>query len=94
MASSDIIQFRVTSQVKADFEKRCKDRGESVSEAARKLLMDDLYAPKSPLEKLNEAFASADEKLDAGDLTEPTVDEIVAYCKEVRAERSSQMLAS
>lgn len=89
-----MIQFRVTPQVKADFEKRCKERGESVSEAARDLLVKDLYAEKTPLEKLNEAFASADEKTAAAGLPEPTVDEIVGYCKKVRARRSAEMLAS
>lgn len=55
--------------------------------------MADLYDEKSPADELASIFASADEKLAASGLPEPSIDQIVEYCERVRAERSAQMLA-
>ena len=93
MSATEIVQFRVEPSVRRDLESRCARRGVSVSQGLRDIVMVDLYGEKPPADELASIIASADEKLDASGLPEPSVDQIVEYCERVRAERSAQMLA-
>lgn len=93
MAATETIQFRVPHGIKADLAARCESEGKTVSEGAREALEEYLYGEKSPADEFEDIFSDADEKLAAARLPEPSIEEITEFCKRVRAERASEMLA-
>lgn len=92
MPATETIQLRIEPSIKHDYERRCRESGQTVSQAVRELIVADLYADQTPLARLDAIFASADEHREAAGLPEPSVEEVVAFCERVKQERAAQML--
>ena len=94
MTASDSIRVRVDPAFKESVTRMCAQRGTTVSAAVRSFLADELAAYSSASDALEAIFDSADRKLEASGLPEPTVDDINGYIADIRAERVSQSLAA
>ena len=93
MATTEIIQFRVTPQEKEELVRRSKARNTTLSETIRLDLR--LGEPElTPLEMFDQALVRARRELVSSGLPELTQEEIVAYCEKARQERAVEAAGS
>ncbi len=91
MPATEVIQVRVAPSVKNALEQRCRQQGTSVSKKLRSLVQQELSQEQTPLERADAIFAEADRRTQAAGLPEPGIEEIVAFCEQVKRERASAM---
>ena len=89
----DMIRIRIDGEKKAALNKVYDAKGTTLSEEVRKFLDEQLLAESDPLERFDALMDSVDEQLDAYGAPEPTVEDIVSYVEEVRAQRSQDRAA-
>ena len=94
MTASDTIRVRVDSEFKARVTRMYRERGTTVSHAVRSFLADELAAYSTAADAFDAIMASADVKLEASGIGEPSINEINDYIANVRAERVEQSLAT
>ena len=94
MTASETLRIRVEPGFKRDVTRMYEQRGTTVSAAVRTFLADELSSYTSALDAFDSIMASADAKVQAAGLREPTIDEINDYISRVRAERAGEALAA
>ena len=93
MAASETLRIRVEPSFKRDVTRMYEQRGTTVSAAVRSFLTDELSSYTAALDAFDSIMSSADDKVQAAGLREPTIDEINDYISGVRAERAREALA-
>ena len=94
MAATESIRIRVEPEFKERVTEMYAQRGTSVSAAVRRFLTDELAEYSSALSAFDAIMDSADRKIEASGLAEPSIDDINAYVARIRAERADQSLAA
>ncbi|MDR1087949.1 MAG: hypothetical protein LBL23_01540 [Coriobacteriales bacterium] len=91
VSASDTIRIRVEPEMKSEVLAHFARKGTTVSQAVRGFLSEELQIPQSRADRLDALAASAEQKLSASGLAEPTMSEILDYVEEVRQERKADM---
>ena len=86
-AMGDVMRVVLSPALKSQFQDRCAEQGQKMSERMRQLIVEDLAREKTPAEKLANILASADRKSKASKRPELTIDEIDAFIESVRNDR-------
>ena len=94
MTASDTLRIRVEPEFKREVSRMYEQRGTTVSQAVRSFLASELSVYKSSVDAFDAIMASADRKVAASGLREPTIDEINDYIARVRTERAGASLAA
>lgn len=81
----DMIRIRIDGEKKAQLNRVYDAKGTTLSEEVRKFLDEQLLAESDALDRFDALMGSVDEQLDAYGAPEPTVEDIVAYVDELRA---------
>ena len=79
-------------EIRDKFRKKCEERGQSMSERARQLVVNDLLDYQTPAEKFSSLTTKAAKINEASGYQEPTMEEIDAFIAVVRQERLSNAL--
>lgn len=90
MAQDEVIRIRIDADDKRDLSQMYAQRGTTISQAVRTFLKGELQAYRSAVDAFDAIMASADTKLEASSLPEPTIDEINDFVSRIRSERSQQ----
>lgn len=90
MAQDEVIRIRIDAQDKVDLAQMYAQQGTTISQAVRTFLKGELQAHRSAVDAFDAIMASADTKLAATGLSEPTIEEINAFVSSIRAERAQQ----
>ena len=93
MAATDSIRVRVDPGFKDEVVRMYAQRGTTVSQAIRSFLADELASHNNALAAFDAIMASADAKVAASGMPEPTIEEIDEYIGAIRKERAEQALA-
>lgn len=93
-AAGEVMRVILPPAIKSQFQSKCNDHGQKMSERMRQLVVQDLAAQESPADKLSAILASAERKKEASGLPEPSIEDIDAFIDAVRAERISSGLIS
>lgn len=94
MAASETLRIRVEPGFKEEVTRMYEQRGTTVSAAVRAFLASELASYTAALDTFDSIMASADAKVQASGLREPTIEEINEYVSRIRAERSDDSLAA
>lgn len=94
MTASDTLRIRVEPEFKRDVSRMYEQRGTTVSQAVRTFLAGELSAYRSSLDAFDAIMASADAKVAASGMREPSIEEINDYIARVRSERADASLAA
>ena len=94
MTASDVLRIRVDPEFKESVSHMYEQRGTTVSQAVRSFLVEELAAYSSAVDAFDAIMASADAKVEASGMREPTIDELNDYVSRIRAERSGLALAA
>jgi len=90
----EVMRVVLSPSLKSQFQDRCAEQGQKMSERMRQLIVSDLSQEKTPADKLEGILASANRKKKASGLPEPTIEEIDAFIDSVRSERIRAGLVS
>ena len=90
----EVMRVVISPSLKTQFQDRCIEQGQNMSERMRQLIVSDLAREKTPADKLADILASANRKKMANGLPEPTIEEIDAFIESVRNERIRAGLVS
>ena len=91
-ADSRTMRVVLPVEIRDKFRAKCESRGQSMSERARQLVVDDVVDFQMPAEKFSILMSQATEINNASGYPEPTMEEIDAFIAEVRKERLSKGL--
>jgi len=92
--SGEVMRVVLSPSLKSQFQDRCTEQGQKMSERMRQLIVSDLAQEKTPADKFADILASANRKKKAHGLPEPTIEEIDAFINSVRNERIRAGLVS
>ena len=90
MAHDEVIRIRIDAEDKQDLTEMYAQRGSTISQAVRTFLKGELQAYRSAVDVFDAIMASADQKIAASSLPEPSIDEINDFVARIRAERAQQ----
>ena len=91
-ADSRTMRVVLPVDIRDKFRAKCEGRGQSMSERARQLVVDDVLDFQTPAEKSSSLMSQATEINEASGYPEPTMEEIDDFIAEVRKERLSNTL--
>ena len=91
-ADSRTMRVVLPVEIRDKFRAKCEQHGQSMSERARQLVVDDVLDFQTPAEKFSDLMAKAAEINESSGYSEPTMEEIDAFIAEVRQERLSNKL--
>ncbi len=94
MAATEVIRVRVKPEDKARLTRLYAMRGTTLSQAVRTFLLSELDAEANALETLDRIADSAERKIEASGLPDPSVDDIVAYVEAAREKRMADALVA
>ena len=90
--SSRTMRVVLPVEIRDKFRVKCEQRGQSMSERARQLVVDDVLDFQTPADKFSDLMSKAAEINESSGYSEPTMEEIDAFIAEVRQERLSNKL--
>lgn len=85
--AGEVMRVVLPATLKSQFQSKCADQGQKMSERLRQLIVQDLAQEKTAADKLAGILASAAQKNEASGLGEPTIEDIDAFIESVRDER-------
>ena len=91
--NSKTIRVSLPVGIRDTFKRRCADRGQSMSERARQLVVEDVSNYQSPSERFARITNEAQSINDASGFKEPTMAEIDEFIASIRAEKRTATLA-
>lgn len=90
----EVMRVVLPPTLKSQFQDKCAQQGQKMSERMRQLIVQDLSIEKTAADKLADILASAEQKNKASGLPEPTIEEVDAFIESVRDERISSGLVA
>lgn len=91
-ADSRTMRVVLPVEIRDKFRAKCERRGQSMSERARQLVVEDVINFQTPAEKFSSLMSQASEINEASSYSEPTMEEIDSFIAEVRKERFTSKL--
>lgn len=91
-ANSKTMRVVLPAEIRDKFRLKCEERGQSMSERARQLVVNDVLTYQTPAERFSSLTMKAAEINKASGYSEPTMEEIDAFIAEVRQERLKNTL--
>lgn len=91
-ADSRAMRVILPVEIRDKFKAKCESRGQSMSERARQLVVEDIANFKTPAEKFSALLFRAALINEASGYKEPSQEEIDAFIYEVRQERLENKL--
>lgn len=89
----DMIRVRIESEKKAALNRIYDAKGTTLSEEVRNFLDEQLLAESDVLGRFDALMDNVDERIDAYDAPEPTLEDIVSYVEGIRAQRAQDAAA-
>ena len=90
MATDDVIRIRIDAEDKKGLTEMYARRGTTISQAVRTFLKGELQTYQSASDAFDAIMVSADQKLAAASLPEPSIEEINEFVSKIRSERAKQ----
>ncbi len=92
--TSEVMRVVLPSSLKSQFQHKCAEQGQKMSERLRQLIVQDLAQEQTAADRLSSILESAAKKNEASGLPEPTIEDIDAFIDSVRDERVSAGLVA
>jgi len=87
MKATDTIRIRIEPALKSKLQKRCDERGITLSQLIRDFLAKEADRPVTTAERFDAIMSSAKAKAGATGLSDPSIDDINNYIATIREER-------